>query len=45
VCDTNHTGEKKEMHKTFWWENPKGKRQLVSLWPRWEDNIKMDLKN
>jgi hypothetical protein len=33
------------MHKTFWWENPKKKRLLVSLRPRWGDNIKMDLKN
>jgi hypothetical protein len=32
------------MHIGFWSGNPEGKRQLGRHRPRWEDDIKMDLR-
>jgi hypothetical protein len=32
------------MHIGFWWEKPEGKRPLGRPRRRWEDNIKMDLR-
>jgi hypothetical protein len=38
--------EGEEMHTGFWWwgGDPEGKRPLGGPRPRWEDNIRMDLK-
>ena len=33
-----------EVYTGFWWGKPEGKRPLVRPRHRWEDNIKMDLK-
>ena len=33
-----------EMHTGFWWGPPVGKRPLGKPRLRWEDNIKMDLR-
>jgi hypothetical protein len=32
------------MHKTFWFENLRGKRPLGIPRHRWEDNIRIDLR-
>ena len=32
------------MHIEFYWENPRGKRPLGRPRRRWEDNVKMDLR-
>jgi hypothetical protein len=32
------------MHIGFWWEKPEGKRPLGRPRLRWEDNIRMDLR-
>jgi hypothetical protein len=32
------------MHTEFWSENLNGKRPLGNLWRRWEDNIRMYLR-
>jgi hypothetical protein len=42
ACST-HVREAKSIKK-HWSDSLKGKRQLGRNWPRWEDNIKMDLR-
>jgi hypothetical protein len=34
----------RKMHIGFWWENPEGKTPVGRRTRRWEDNIKMDLR-
>jgi hypothetical protein len=37
--------ERREKCTGFWWENPKErKRPLDKAWCRWEDGIRMDLR-
>jgi hypothetical protein len=39
-----HAWERREKCTRFWWENPKGKRPLGRPRHRWEDGVRMDLK-
>jgi hypothetical protein len=39
-----HAGERGETCTGFWWGKPKGKRPLERPRRRWEDGIKMDLR-
>jgi hypothetical protein len=39
-----HAWERGETCTGFWWESPKGKRPLERPKRRWEDGIKMDLR-
>jgi len=41
MCHIFETGE---VHTWFWWVRPEGRKALGRLSHRWEDNIKMDLK-
>jgi hypothetical protein len=39
-----HAWERREKCTRFWWENPEGKRPLGRPRHRWEDGIRMDLR-
>jgi hypothetical protein len=39
-----HARERGEKCTGFWWESPEGKRPLERPRRRWEDGIKMDLR-
>jgi hypothetical protein len=46
VCDVEekHVWERKKMHTKFLVEQHDGNRKLGRSWYKWEDDIKMDLK-
>jgi hypothetical protein len=41
---SQHEWGKRGMHTGFWWESRRGRRPLGRPRRRWEDNIKMDLR-
>jgi hypothetical protein len=39
-----HAWERREKCTTFWWESPKERDRSIKTRRRWEDGIKMDLR-
>jgi hypothetical protein len=39
-----HAWERREKYTRLWWEKPEGKRPLGKPRHRWEDGIRMDLR-